>query len=114
MEGGGRGGRGGRGGGADGLIDGDGWTDIPYSGYFSGGKIFAVFVVERRTMKFSPMKQYRIVPGCGLVYCDHKIFSTNWPKMHCSRKFNPPKNTRYAVHDKERRGKVVRERETEG
>ena len=27
-----------------------------------GGKIFVVFVVERRTTKFLPMKQYRIVP----------------------------------------------------
>ena len=26
-----------------------------------------VFVVERRTTKFVPTKQYRIVPGCGLV-----------------------------------------------
>ena len=25
---------------------------LPYSGYFSGGKIFMVFMVERRTTKF--------------------------------------------------------------
>jgi len=25
-----------------------------YGGYFSGGKLFVVFVVERRTMKFYP------------------------------------------------------------
>ena len=31
---------------------------VPYSRYFLGGKIF---VVERRTMKFLPMKQYCIV-----------------------------------------------------
>ena len=43
-------------------------TKLLYSGYFSGGKIF---VVERRTMKFLPMKQYCLVPGCGLVYRDH-------------------------------------------
>ena len=64
--------------------------------------MFVVFVVERRTMKFLSMKHYRIVPGCGLVYCDHEYFSTNWPKIHCSQKFPPPpppppKNTRYTV-----------------
>ena len=47
-------------------------------------------------MNFLPTKQYRIVPGCGLVY-DHENVSTNWPKIQCSRKFNPPKNTRYTV-----------------
>ena len=40
-----------------------------------------VFMVERRTTKILPMKQYHIVPGCGLVYRDHKNFSTNWPKI---------------------------------
>ena len=29
---------------------------IPYSGYFSGGNIFVVFVVERRTTKYLPAK----------------------------------------------------------
>ena len=57
---------------------------IPYSRYFSGGKIFVAFVVERQTTKFLPMKQYRIVPGCGLVYHNHVNFSTNWPKIYCS------------------------------
>ena len=56
-----------------------------------------VFVVERRTTKYLPTKQYCIVPGCGLVHRNHKKFSTNWPKIHCSRKFYPPKNTRYTV-----------------
>ena len=70
---------------------------IPYSGYFSGSKILVVFVVERRTTKFLPTKQYRNVPGCGLVYRDHENFSTNWPKIHSSRKFYLPKNTRYTV-----------------
>ena len=56
-----------------------------------------VFVVERRTSKFLTTKQDRIVLGCALVYCDHENFSTNWPKIHCSRKFYPPKNTRYTV-----------------
>ena len=70
---------------------------IPYSGYFSGGKIFVVFMVERRSTKFVPMKQYRVVQGCGSVYRDHENFSTNWPKIHCSRKFYPLKNTRYMV-----------------
>ena len=49
-----------------------------------------VIVIERRTMNFLPTKQYRIVPGCGLVYHDHETFSTNWPIIHCSRKFYPP------------------------
>ena len=49
-------------------------TDLVYiySGYFSRGKIFVVFVVfvvEKRTTK-----QYRIVPGCGLEYHDHENF----------------------------------------
>ena len=56
-----------------------------------------VFMVERRTTKFLPTKQYHIVLGCGLVYCDHENFSTNWPKIHCSRKFYPPEITRYTV-----------------
>ena len=56
-----------------------------------------VFVVERRTTKFLPMKQYRNVLGCGLVYHDHENFSTNWPKIHSSRKILPPKNTHYMV-----------------
>ena len=37
--------------------------NIPYSGYFSGGKIFVVFVAERRTTKFLPTKRYCIVWG---------------------------------------------------
>ena len=56
-----------------------------------------VFVVERRTTNVFLMKQYRILPGCGLVYRDHENFSTNWPNVHCSRKFYPPKNTLYTV-----------------
>ena len=47
---------------------------IPYSGYFSGGKIFVVFLVEKRTTKILPAKQYCIVLGCGLEYCDHENF----------------------------------------
>ena len=50
---------------------------LPYSGYFSGGKIFMVFVVERRTTKFLPTKAYHIVSGCGLVFCGHENFSPN-------------------------------------
>ena len=46
-----------------------------------------VFVDER---KFLPTKQYHNVPGCGLVYRDHKNVSTNWPKIHFSQKFYPP------------------------
>ena len=34
---------------------------ILYSGYFSGGKIFVVFVVERQTTNFLPTTQYCIV-----------------------------------------------------
>ena len=72
---------------------------VPYSGYFLRGKIFMVFVVERRTTKFVPTKQYRIVPGCGLVVytTTTKRFSMNWPKIHCSQKFYPTKNTCYTV-----------------
>ena len=54
---------------------------ILYSGYFSGGKIFVEFVVERRTTKF--LKQYCIVWHL-LTYCDHEHFSMKWPKIHCS------------------------------
>ena len=43
-----------------------------------------VFVVERRTMKYLPTKQYRIVLGCGLVYCDHENVSMNCPKIQLS------------------------------
>ena len=50
-----------------------------------------VFVVERQTMKFLPMKQYHIVLECGLVYCNDEHFSTKFPKMYCSQKFH--KNT---------------------
>ena len=57
-------------------------------------------------MKCLPTKQYRIVPGCGLVYRDHETFAMNWPKIHCSRKFYPPRNTRYTVY-----GKVDEKRE---
>ena len=64
---------------------------VPYSGYFSGGKSFLVFVVERRTTNFLPTKQYRIVPGCGLVYRDHANFSTNWPKFTAHENFTPRK-----------------------
>ena len=64
---------------------------ILYSGYFSGGKIFVVFVVERQNTKFLPTKQYRKVPGCGLVYCDHENFSTNWPKFTAHKNFTPQK-----------------------
>ena len=47
---------------------------IPYSGYFSGDKIFVVFVVERRTTKFYSTAEYR---GCGLEYHDQNV-STNY------------------------------------
>ena len=56
-----------------------------------------VFMVEKQTTKFLPTRQYHIVPVCGLEYHNHEIFSTNWPKIHCSRKFYPSKNTRYTV-----------------
>ena len=56
-----------------------------------------VFVVERQTTKFLPTKQYRNVLGYGLVYRNHENVSTNWPKIHSSRKLYPPRNTRYTV-----------------
>ena len=63
-----------------------------------GGKIFVVFMVERRTTKIFTHETVLQSTGCGLVYCAHENFSTNWPKIHCSRKFYPPKNTRYTVY----------------
>ncbi len=39
-------------------------------------------------MKFLPTKQYCIVPGCGLVYCDHENVSTNYSLL---TKFTPRK-----------------------
>jgi len=83
------------------------WTDILYlaytyapmlhiRGYFSGGKIFVVFVVERRTTKFIPTKEYRIVPECGLVYRDHE---RTGQKFTAHENFTPRKisATRYVV-----------------
>ena len=32
-----------------------------------------------------------------VLYCDHENFFTNWPKIHCLRKFYPPKNTCYVL-----------------
>ena len=71
------------------------------AGIFPGGEIFVNFMVERRTTKYLPMKQYCIVPGCGLGYRNQENISTNWPKIQCSRKFYPPKNTRYTVTNDE-------------
>ena len=51
------------------------------AGIFQGGKLFMVFVVERRTTKFLPTKQYRIVLGCGLLYRNHKIHSQMLTKI---------------------------------
>ena len=39
-------------------------------------------------MKYLPMKQYRIVLGCGLVYCDHEKFSQ---KLTAHENFTPRK-----------------------
>ena len=43
--------------------------DIPYSGYFSRGNIFVVFVVERRTTKYLHTKKRkpRRIPRASLV-----------------------------------------------
>ena len=42
-------------------------TVIRYSGYFSGDKIFVVFMVERQTTNVLPTKQYAHtrLEGCG-------------------------------------------------
>ena len=41
---------------------------------------------------------HTLVPYSGyFLYRDHENVSMNWPKIHCSRKFYPPKNTRYTV-----------------
>ena len=66
-------------------------VQIPYSKYFWGGKIFVVFVIERRTTKFSPMKQYCIVPGCGLVYHKNEKFFPELAKNSLLTKILPPK-----------------------
>ena len=45
---------------------------LPYSGYFSRGNIFVVFVVERRTTKYLHTKKRK--PRARAQ--NHKIFST--------------------------------------
>ena len=45
-------------------------------------------------MKFLPTKQYRIVPGCGLLY---ETFSTNWPKFTAHENFPPEKYPLYGT-----------------
>ena len=67
------------------------------AGIFRGVKFSWFSWLRGEPRNLPPTKQYRIVPGCGLVYGDHEKFSTNWPKIHWSRKFYPPKNTRYTV-----------------
>ena len=47
-----------------------------------------VFVVEKRTMKFVPMKQYRIV--WGGEGRDHNNYATNWPKKFTTHEILPP------------------------
>ena len=67
------------------------------AGIFRGVKVLWFLWLRGEPQTFLLTKQYRIVLGCGLVYCDHENVSTNWPKIHYSRKFNPLKNTRYTV-----------------
>ena len=41
---------------------------------------------------------HTLVPYSGyFLYRDHENVSMNWPKIHCSRKFYPLKNTHYTV-----------------
>ena len=49
---------------------------VPYSGYFSRGNIFVVFVVERRTTKYLHTKKRkpRRVPRARAQ--NHEMFST--------------------------------------
>ena len=66
---------------------------IPYSGFFSGGKIFVVFVVEQQTTKYLPTKvNYSCnVPrplirtrGCTHVV-DQRVLDSVWPYFDTSR-----------------------------
>ena len=62
-----------------------------YSRYFSGGKIFVVFVVERQATKFLRMKQYRIV-WLSHTYCTvtTKSFLQTGQKFTAHKNFTPP------------------------
>ena len=45
------------------------YSGIPYSGYFSGGKIFVVFVVGQQTTKYLPTKcSYKATPINSRTY----------------------------------------------
>ena len=70
-------------------------TSYHIAGIFRGVKFG--FEVERQAIKLLPTKHYHIVPGCGLVYCDHETFSINCPKFTAHENFTPLKNTRYTV-----------------
>ena len=66
---------------------------LPYSGYFSGSKIFVALWLRGEPRNFYPWT----VPHSTRVYRDHENVSMNWPKTHCSRKFYPPQNIRYTI-----------------
>ena len=60
------------------------------AGIFRGGKIFVFFVLERRTTKFLPTKQYRIV-WRSHMYCTAttKIFPQTGQKFTAHENFTP-------------------------
>ena len=60
--------------------------EVPYSGYFSRGNIFVVFVVERRTTKYLHMKKTR----CGVVLTQTARATT---------KFFPRNSQNYDFHE---------------
>ena len=73
------------------------WVLILYRGYFLGGGLnFHGFCGSEANHEICT---HETVPGRGgLEYRDHNNYATNWPKkIHYSRKFYPPKNTRYTV-----------------
>ena len=56
-----------------------------------------VFVVEANHEIFTHETVPLSLAFAHVVYRDHETFSTNWSKIHCSRTFYPPKNTRNTV-----------------
>ena len=59
---------------------------MPYSGYFSGGNIFLVFVVERRTTKYLPTKN---------TACARPKYEAN----RATTKFFPRNSQNYDFHE---------------
>ena len=73
------------------------WSQLPYSWYFSGDKIFVIFMVDKQTEIFTHETVLHSLVFAHVLYHDHENFSTNWSKIHYSWKIYPLKNTRYTV-----------------